>query len=265
MTIAESQGSEGSELESQGTGEPEGDGLASGFLSKIPEGDRDIVGKYVKQWDAGVTRRFQDLHSKYKPYEELGLDVETLQQAAELYSILDEDPQRIYSALREAFEEDEGSEDLSEEQKQGLESNPLQGTVTEMQERLDQQTQVLEAVAQYILDMQGQTQAQSEDSELEEYLGLLKEEFGEFDEKYVLTQMFHGTDGAQAVAEWQEMIQEKINGASQATSGLPAAVLSSSGGSAVPVSEQQSMGSIPSKDVRALVADVLSQVSREGR
>lgn len=265
-TLQGQAGTEGTVAPGQQT-EPQSDGLASGFLSRIPEADREIVGKYVSQWDAGVTRRFQELHGKYKPYEELG-DIESLQKAREIYTILDEEPERLYNALADIFgNQQQGQQNGVESQQQqngtGQESDPFQGAIQELQGRFDEQTKVLEAVAQYILQQQQVTQQSQEDSELDQYVGLLKQEFGEFDEDYVLTKMFHGMSGEDAVQSWNNLIQNQVNQASQSTANLPA-ILSNSGGSAVPVTKTQNLGSIPSKDVRALVADVLAQVHREG-
>lgn len=242
-----------------------GDGLASGFLNRIPEADREIVGKYVNQWDAGVTRRFQELHGKYKPYEELG-DFETLQKAKEIYSILDEDPERLYNALGEVYgygQQQNGAEGQQQQIGTEEEDSPFQGALQELQGRFDEQTKVLEAVAQYILNQNQQTQEQSEDQQLTEYMGLLKEEFGEFDEDYVLTKMYHGMSGEDAVQSWSQLLQNQVNQANQSTANLPH-ILSNAGGSAVPVGETQKLGSIPSRDIQNLVADVLAQAHREG-
>ena len=259
-----SQGSvEGQQDTGVESGQEQSDGLASGFLNRIPENERDIVGKYVKQWDAGVTRRFQELHGKYKPYEELG-DLEQLQKAMEIYSVLDEDPQRLYNALGEAF--GYGQQNGVEGQQQQIgqteeEDNPLQAHFKELQTRFDEQSKVLEAVAQYILNQDQVSKQSQEDKELEQYVGLLKEEFGEFDEDYVLTKMYHGMSGEEAVQSWNNLVQQHVNQANQSTQGLPA-ILSNSGGSAIPVGEQQRLGSIPSKDIRSLVADVLAQAQQ---
>jgi hypothetical protein len=251
--------SQGLEGEAQDTGDS--DGLASGFLAKIPEGDREIVGKYVKQWDSGVTRRFQELHGKYKPYEELG-DLETLQQAHQLYQILDEEPERLYAALRETFGESEPEGATTEAGEDSGLDEQFQGVVTELQERLEKQNEVLEAIAEYVIDQHKSVQATQEDKELDEYLGLLKDEYGDFDEEYVLTKMYHGASGDEAVSAWQDMVQQHINAAGQTTEGLPS-ILSSQGGSAVARESQQRLGSVPNKDIKNLVADVISQANKE--
>jgi len=251
-------------VEDQSTGEEGGqeqsDGLASSFLTRIPEADRATVEKYVKQWDAGVTRRFQELHKQYEPYKNLG-ELETLQKAQEIYGILDNEPERLYHALREIFEEEAGNEQ-QQNPDASVENPPeFQGALQELQSKFDQQTQVLEAMAQYLMQQENQSKESQEDSELEDYLGLLKEEFGDFDEDYVLTKMYHGASGEEAIQAYQQFVQQIANQAGSAVNNLPT-FLSSSGGSGVPQTPSQKLGEIPGKDIRNLVADVLAQANR---
>lgn len=260
MTLADAQGSvdEGQSTGDDG-GQEQSDGLASSFLSRIPDADRAVVEKYVKQWDAGVTRRFQELHKQYEPYKNLG-ELETLQKAQEIYGILDEDPERLYNALREVFEEETGEQ--LQNQDASVESPPeFQGALQELQSRFEQQTQVLEALANYVMNIENQSKESQEDAELEDYLDLLKQEYGEFDEDYVLTKMYHGASGEEAIQAYQEFVQQITNQAGSAVNNLPT-FLSSSGGSGVPQTPSQKLGEIPGKDIRNLVADVLAQAQR---
>jgi len=241
----------------QAGGEQEqSDGLASSFLTRIPETDRAVVEKYVKQWDAGVTRRFQELHKEYEPYKNLG-ELETLQKAQELYGILDQEPERLYNALREVFGEEAAGQQQNQNETNG-EVPEFQGALTELQTKFDQQTQVLEALAQYVLNQENQTKQSAEDKELEDYIGLLKEEFGQFDEDYVLTKMYHGASGEEAVRAYQDFVQQITNQAGSVGTSLPT-FLSSAGGGGVPHTPNQRLGDVPSKDIQALVVDVLRQ------
>lgn len=249
----------------QGTGvegvQEQSDGMASSFLTRIPEADRPTVEKYVKQWDAGVTRRFQELHKQYEPYKNLG-ELETLQKAQEIYGILDSDPERLYNALKEVFEEEAAGGQQQQNPDTSVENPPeFQGALQELQGKFDQQTQVLEALAQYVMNQENQSKESKEDGELEDYLALLKEEYGQFDEDYVLTKMFHGASGEEAIQAYQDFVQQITNQAGSAVSNLPT-FLSSSGGSGVPQTPSQKLGDIPSKDIRNLVADVLAQANR---
>lgn len=237
--------------EGQGSGQPDYS-LGHNFLQEVPEEHRSLLEPYIKKWDAGVTRRFKDLHSKVSPYEQLGADPETLGQAYQLYQLMDEDPQRVYEALKEQFEEQEELEEAAD-------SGQLQGLPPEIQAELKQQRLVLEALADYVTTQQQTAQESVEDAELDNYLGLLKTEFGEFDEDYVVAKMYRGMSGEDAVKAWQAVIQKQLNGGAAPKPNLPPIL---SGGGVVPA-EQQNVSSMPRKDVKNLVAQLMSQAHQE--
>lgn len=238
----------------QGSGQPDYS-LGNNFLKDVPEEHRTILEPYIKKWDSGVTRRFQELNSKLKPYE--GLDVSDpaeLKQALEIYKILDSDPRRVYEALRAQFDSGDFEEDNNED---GNES--FQGLPPELTQQLTEQQQVLEALAEYVLGQQQTTQEAQEDAELENYLELLKGEFGEFDEDYVLAKMYKGMNGENAVKAWQAAIQQQLNSAG---STRPAARVLSGGG--VVPSEAQNVAKIPRKDIKNMVAQLMANAAQEG-
>ena len=251
--------------------------LASDFLQQVPEADRPLLEKYVKQWDAGVTRRFQGLHEKYQPYEQLG-DPEVLQQAIQVMSLLEESPETIYQILLEDVQK--GAEwtqrlqgQVPQQQPQSYAGqtsgeDPLQGLPPEVAARLDSQQQMLEHLATIIVGNQQAEVAQQEDQVLEEYLGNLRTEFqsvaqqfGDFDEDYVLARMERGEDGAEAVKAFYGMIQQRVNSALAPQQNLPP-VLSGTG---APPVETQRIQDLDTKSTRNLVADLLAQTSASGK
>lgn len=258
----QSTGTEAQETSGQGS-EPEYS-LASEFLNRIPENDRAVVERYVKQWDAGVTRRFQDLHSQYAPYQELG-EVEDLQKAIGLIEMLNETPERFYYALQEQLGLADGTQaGLPTEQQQqpvggGEQNQP--GLPPEFVSRIDKQEEMLKSIAEYVLNLHNTQQESTEDQELEQYMSLLHDEYGDFDDDYVLTKMFHGADGESAVKAYMNLVQQQVNAANAPASGLPPTLSSGSGGGAVPT-EQIDLGKIPRNDVKSLVADILAQSQR---
>lgn len=251
----QSQGSEGETSEYS---------IGGDFLKGVPDEHKSILEPYVKKWDAGVTRRFQDLHNQYKPYQDLGLDVEELSQAAQVYQMLQDDDQAkiIYNALHEQFGQevaDQFAQEQNQQQQNG--SNSLQGLPPEFVQRIDQQQQMLESLAQIILNQQSQSAEAQEDAELDNYLNLLKEEFGDYDEDYVLAKMDAGMSGEDAVKQYQAMVQTVLNQNGSKLPILP--TLSNQGGSSVPV-QTQSIKDLPRKDVKELVAKVLADTHNQG-
>ena len=254
------QGSEGSEYS-----------LSGDFLKGVPDEHKSILEPYVKQWDAGVTRRFQDLHSQYHPYKDLGIDPEVLQEAANLYEMLqdDEGAKQVYEFLHQQY--GQGQQPVGSQQQQlqnpfanPQEQNPLgqsvQGLPPEFVEKFEQQGQMLQTLAQIILDQQTSQAQEQEDAELDRVLNSLKEKHGEFDENYVLSQMLAGVEAEQAVSQYMQFVQQITNKANPQPALLP--TLSNNGGSGV-AEQPQSIKDLSSKDVKNLVANILQQSAQE--
>lgn len=257
--------------QTQGNGEGQGQqaqpdaaqGLAEGFLGRIDPAHRTIVEPYVKQWDAGVTRRFQELHGQLQPYQELG-DPEMLSQAAQLYEMIDTDPERVVQLIQEALGQgDQQSAGLDTQQApQGLEQGDqgqTPGLPPEITQQLNTMQQVLEALAQRTLDGDTQQQEQQEDQQLDQYFGLLQQEFGEFDEDFVIAKMMAGMDGEQAVQAYQNAIQGQVNKRGQGAPNVPPIL---SGGGSVPA-ETQRISQASNKEVKSLIANILA-ASQQG-
>lgn len=237
-----------------GQGSEQDYSLASPFLEQIPTEHRALVEPYVKKWDAGVTRRFQDLSTKYKPYEDLGADPETLANAYKVYQMLDENPQQIYELLRQDFED-------ADDEDEAQNTTPVApGNIPpEWESRFTKQQEILEALVQHVMSDRETKQQAQEDQELDQYMSLLKTEYGDFDEDYVLAKMSAGADGEAAVKSWMTLQQKIING----TAKVPTTPVLSGGGS-VP-GESQSIKDLKPNQVKDFVANLLSQTSREGQ
>lgn len=248
------------------------------FLQSIEDEElRKQLEPHVKRWDAGVTRRFQELHSRLRPYQDLG-EYETLAEAQQLYQILNESPERLYNALAQSL----GRENVQQGQPgpQGRSpqgQNPqqqrgqqAQGSVDGMtqqqyaqlppdiQRQLQQQSQIVETLAQAYLGQEKSRQQQQEDEALDSYLNNLKDEFGDFDEHYVLSKMASGTDGAKAVRQYRKTIENEL--ARRQSSQAPKLV---SGGGQVP-QESVNVAEMDTKDVKSMVAGLMSQSAQAG-
>lgn len=253
-TGTEGEGSQGSTFEYSD--------FAQGILKDVPDEHKEILQPYLTKWDSGVQRRFQDLHNQYKPYTDLGWDTETTQQMSEVYRVLNEEPERLYEALKEQFDTEAQNGSVGEGQTDPV----IQGQLPpEIMEQLTQHNQVLEALAQYVLGEQSSKNEAIEDKDFESYMGLLTKEYGNFDERYVTMAIANGIDGEAAVKQWQETAQEILNQAANATSGLPPATLSSAGGGAVAQAEPQKLGSYDSKDIKQLITNVITQANQAGQ
>lgn len=258
------------------------------FLNSIEEEElRERLQPHVKRWDAGVTRRFQELHSQLKPYQELG-DVDKLNEAAQLYELLNTRPEDIYNALAQSLgynvqQGQPGTQGQQPQQRQGqpnsqqpqqqrgqgnLDPTQPNGGLTnqqyaqlppEVQNQLQQHNTILTTLAEHYLSEQKSQQQAQEDQELDNYLQNLKDEFGDFDEEFVLAKMAAGQDGAKAVKNYQRQIEKQI--AARNSQGAPRGILG--GGGQVP-QDSVNVAELKGNDVKSLVAGLMSQAQQEG-
>lgn len=88
--------------------EPQQDqSLKNVFLSEVDPNDRPTLEKYVDQWDAGATKRFQKYSESLKGYEALGT-VEELQRIRQFVQAFDKDPEAVFRAMYEGLSEQYG-------------------------------------------------------------------------------------------------------------------------------------------------------------
>jgi len=204
-----------------GSQQTDPDDLANPYLASIPEVDRNVVAKYIRGWQGNVTQRFQALHDRYRPYEELG-EVEDIERAAALYNLMQESPHEVFRVLADnAGEVPEIAELLQQYtgqqqggyQQQGQVENPWaeHGIPDDFASMFIQQQQVLAALADKVMGYDSNQQEQEEAAQLDEVIGELHSEYGDFDEDAVLLRMYQGMDPDAAVADWSESIQQAIN------------------------------------------------------
>lgn len=140
------------------------------YLEKIPEGFRGVVEPIFKEWDKGVSQRFEQVHSRYEPYKFLAeqrADPNDIRQAMELQRLLVEDPQRVYEALAEHFGADQGQGQALDEPQEEFdlgEGEQTQFDITKHPQfqQLQQQQQALIEGMQQAQQAQQQRQMEAE-------------------------------------------------------------------------------------------------------
>jgi len=211
-TGGESGGSPGGGQPSQGGG-----GLSdfgNPFLNEVDPAHKAIVEPYLKKWDSNVTQKFQELHTKYDPYEQLG-DIETLQQAVFISQLLENNPQELFNFLAQELGQQVGNVQGpgQQQQQQGEFEVPEEfgDLPPAFVQKFQQQQQALEAIAELMLGQQQSAQEQAEDAELDQLMTSLSEKYGEFDEEYVLAKMMAGMDPDKAVQAYHNAVQQALN------------------------------------------------------
>lgn len=250
----------GTESEGQGGGgeqQPQYSQFASEFLKEVPKEALGLLEPYLKKWDGAVTKKFQEIHSQYEPYKNLG-EPDQIQQAMQIFRALDEQPEVIFNLLKQELEGQAGA---------GSQTLPVGGNAgegdgeeygqlpPEFLERYERTEGILGQLAELFLQDRNTRQEADEDAQFDSYLSQLKEQHGDFDEDWVTLQISRGQSGEEAVQAWQAKAQEIIN--AQNGNQRPSPPILGGGGN-VPA-EQVDLGNIPSGDLKKLVSGMLQQ------
>lgn len=147
------------------------------LLSVIPEELHSQVTPHLQKWDQGVQQRFQQVQSKYKPYEDFasnGVTPEAIQTALSLAQMLETNPQYLYEQIGQhfGFVNPESSQGTPTDQGQ---DNLYEGLSPELAQYLqardaemEQMRQAAANMAQILLHQHQSTQEEAEDAEVEQ-------------------------------------------------------------------------------------------------
>lgn len=242
--------------------------LYDDFLKDVPEGARALIEPYAKQWDAQVTRKFQELNEKSKPYEELGVPLDELQQAAEIAYLLNTNPKVLYDILGgivgESPDAPNPADGKAPIQEQTQDDRPEY--VKAMEAQLQAQEGLLRALAERTLTEQQTLTQQQQETELDSFLeGLQKEneiELNELQMNFVLATMIKSSnpdEQAQLAKQAVETIKsEQLAIRQQVLAELQKQPHILSGSNVIPDTSQKVID-LPSKDVRSIVAQMVAQ------
>ncbi len=160
------------------------------FLGSIPEDHREVVSKYLPQWDAGFQKYAGGVNNQLKQYSELG-EFDNIKQAVEFQNQFLNDPRSIVDWL---FNNRENIESLKEwswnhsapDPKDQAETPPWMEHLAPVNEKVGQMEKVLALIAE---NMQSERQSVAEkeaDAALERDLQLATQKHGNFDVSTVL-------------------------------------------------------------------------------
>lgn len=183
------------------------DSLANPFLESVDEADREIVSKYITNWDGQVTQKFQDLRGKLNQYESLGDDIDSIKHSVELIRWANENPLDFYEQVRETLKEMELLE--QEETPVGMESNlpEYEGVPSKLVEEITGLKSELESLREFKSNYESEKNQQTQQQQLDNLLDTLENDHGKFDRDGVLGRMLKGMSPEDAVKDWQKMIK----------------------------------------------------------
>lgn len=197
------------------------DSLGNQFLAKIPEQDRPIVQKYIKDWDANVTKKFQDYASKLKPYQALG-DPDEVQKYVNFGRNFRTNPEARNELFRQmwgAYQQQFGDEfepkllellRLQQEQEMNDQEYEYEGDEEPDEFTVFQQnvTQTLEQLSETVGEIVGERESQQEMAQLDNIIQAMHTKFGDFNDRFILAQLATGADIPTAMAEWNKVKEE---------------------------------------------------------
>lgn len=251
------------------------------ILDVLPSELHSVVRPTLENWDKGVQQKLQEVRSQYEPYKEFidnEVDPELIDQSLTFVHQMNSDPDKIIEQAIEAFGLDyvkKAAEEVVQQQNnqqlnlnQGdeyenlgeikIEDHPfvknLQKTVEDLQSKFTKQEEVQQQTEQ-----QKAFQAQLDE---------LQEEHGEYDRTFVTALMSQGIDGATAVKQYHDTVNQaaaKLAGNNQnQQQETPPVVMGADGsvGSGIP-DQPVSFGEVKDKDLNSLVVQMLENTQKE--
>lgn len=225
------------------------------ILNAVPSEYHDQIVPTLQQWDTGVSRRFQKIHDEYAPYKDLESlgSPEELQKALDVYNALINDPKGTIDTVKRVYGLSLDDDDSEEED----ELEDLPPVLRNKLSKLDEHERMLASMSSEMLARQAAEAEADEDEALEEYLQDLTEEYGEFDEDFVVGLIAAGVDGDEAVERYQELVSRY----SQNTHNAAPKIMSGSGG--IPSSEGPNLSKLSNTDTQSLVTELLKMSQSE--
>ncbi len=187
------------------------DSLANPFLEAVDPNDREVVSKYIKDWDGQVTKKFQDLRGQLKQYQDLGVDYEYIQHAVQTLNWANQDPVEFYNQVRNTLVEMEllDNEPTSETTSPvGSNLPEFEGVNPQFVEKFQSLENELNSLREFKENYDRKEKETTQQQQLDELLGKLENEHGRFDQDAVLGRMLKGMSPEDAVKDWQKMMKE---------------------------------------------------------
>ncbi len=224
-------------------------------LSILPEQFHSVVTPHFQKWDQSAQSRIEAANNSlrefesYKPFVEHGITNDEIEQGLRLMYEINNNPQNVYNALANAYNFNQTPE-VSEEDDDTPEGYE--------DPRYSELQQGLELVSKIVLNDAQAKQAAQDDYELDQELNKLKEEHGDYDERYVLAMMQNGMSGAEAVEAFKQL-QSSFN---QSRPFAPTLLGNSAGGAGLP-SNAIDPTKLSGKETRNLVTQMLEQAAKQ--
>lgn len=241
------------------------------LLDIMPSNLHPQMRPVLDKWEQGVQQQFQkhaDEMGRYSPYQQLvdnNVPMDYIEQALSIAQLIDENPQGFMQQLQAIFGDQQQGQQQFEQGQNGnqYDYGDQEGTFDQQQFDLSQDPRFQELqqhqdlLANYIAQQMTQEQEAAEDQELDTMLDQLRQQYGDYDERYVITMAASGMHPEEAVKAYHEMVNN-IRQQPRADANLPRIVSPSNG---MP-SEQVDVANLSDSDRKRLVQNILANAAQ---
>lgn len=202
-----SQGQQGGQGD-QGT--PGGHPAFQEVYNILPQEFHEKVSPVLKQWEQNVNQRFEQVHSKYGPWDNFikqGVDPEQVNWAVNMLNMLEQNPREVYDRIGQYFQFNGQPTDPTGGQGQGGQQQQQQ-TDDPYAERVTAAERQLRLMTDFLVQQQEKTSQAEADRWLDDLMSQAEKKYGKFDQRFVAAQMAGGASIDQAVQAFQQLRQQ---------------------------------------------------------
>lgn len=200
--------SQGQQGDPVGQGTPGGHPAFQEVYNVLPQEFHEKVSPVLKQWEQNVNQRFEQVHSKYGPWDNFikqGVDPEQVGWAVNMLNMLEQNPREVYDRIGQYYQfNGQQQQPQDPTNGQGQPNQQLQND-DPYAERFTATERQLRLMTDYLVQQREQ-QAQAEaDRWLDEQMQAAEKKYGKFDDKFVAAQMAGGATIDEAVQAFQQL------------------------------------------------------------
>lgn len=236
------------------------------LLDKLPSEFVPLVTPQLKEWDTKFQEQLQQVHSQYEPYKpflEQQVPAEQLEQAYNLFNLINTNPELVFQQMQEFY--GFGGQGQEDPNNPGQQAGEQEFDFNSPDVDIMQHPKVRElfenqqALAQHFVSQQEQERIAQAEQQIEAELTEVKAKYPNVDELLIFEV---ATGGRMTLSQAAEQINAQME-AMLAQSRQPAPrVFSAVGG--LPAAQQPDPRKLNSTGTQDLVAQILAQSQSEG-
>lgn len=236
------------------------------LLEKLPSSLHPLATPVLRDWDKNFQNEIQKVHSQYEPYKgfvDQKVDPVQLQQAYELFNLMNTNPQLVYENMGQYYgfsQQEQGQTDQGNNtgQQESFDFNNPDVDITQ-HPKFQELMQNQQMLAQYLVSEQEQRANAAAQQQLDKEWSGITQKYPHLDELEVYQ---FATGGNMTLTQAAEQLNSRRE-AWLAESQRPAPKVFGGNGNGTPAAQQPDPTKLNSHDRRALVAQILA-AQREG-